>query len=513
MDSVRDFHHQRIRDLLIRSSKRKTAAADPVIGEHSARTDPLQIPELLMHIVECIPPRYWPSMCLVSRLWCQTLQPLLWRHISFHTDEDGTRQAGKLSPFLYTLGQHIHTLNFALFTHSRAAALILKELSTTLYPALTSLRLQELDISTEQLADAIQHLPRLRAVNLKYTRLTIHPLNLLAQHSLIESIAFTQDDVPLDPTHANIFQSWPYLKDLCITGMDDFEAIGPTLLLQELIAGSSLQLQSLELEDLPSWSEATVSHLIANSPNMQKLWLDGCKIPEHHLATTPPASLVSLQILSEENTPEGLVAIMEANPRLRLLHITQPVRGDLVPGRLAAMCPALEALRLHESVLSATSPVMILKNFPQLRRLYLHDVHVCWSDLCFDDACQLEELTLDPILLKKEAPQRTCARGAVGPRDAFWSRLGRLTKLRRLELNFLNTHLTRLPEEVYQIQSLTRLEYLRLMGVGSWSYDDVRWLAESLVDLEEMRCSRTEMSTPLWSWLRTNRRDLHIVIS
>ncbi|KAF9987176.1 hypothetical protein BGZ75_000941 [Mortierella antarctica] len=437
---------------------------------------------------------------------------MLWRHISLHTD-DPLRRAEKLAPLLSTLGQHIHTFDFALRTPPRPIALILKGLSATLYPALTSLLLQGVHIRTEQFVGAIQQLPRLRAINLKYSYLDVHPLNLLAQHSSLESIAFTQDDVPLDPADAIIFRSWPYLKDLSITGVDDSEEIGPSLLLEEVIAGSDLQLQSLELEDLPSWSEATVSHLIVNSPNMQKLWLAGCNVPEHHLATTPPASLVSLQIFSKQNTPEGLVAVIEANPRLRHLRITQPAGGLLLPGRLATLCPALQVLWLDKAVNIATSPVVILRNFPLLRRLHLCDVHVSWSGLCLEGAGQLEELTFGAILLTKESQGLKRARGAEEPQDVFWTSLGRLTKLRRLELNFVKTYSTKLPKGVRQIQSLSRLEHWTLTGSGAWTFEDVQWLAESLVDLEEMRCRASEMSTPLWSWLRINRPDLQLVIS
>ncbi|CAO3574449.1 unnamed protein product [Mortierella alpina] len=401
------------------------------------------------------------------------------------------------------------TLDFDMRICPRLVSRILKSLSSTPFPALRSLRLQDSIIRTDEFVDAIQHLPGLRAVDLKDCQLNVHPLNLLAQNSLIESIAFTQDDVPLDPKHANVFASWPHLKDLSIKGIYDPNAIGPTLILQEVIDGSDLQLRSLELEDLPTWSGATVSRLIANSPRMQKLWLKRCRVPKD---TTYPSSLVSLQIIPEEHVPGGLLAILEAKALLPHLRIIKLSRAQISPDRLAMMFPSLQVLWLGATCFSFISPAAILRSFPLLRRLHVGNVSVSWSDLYLEGGGQLEELTFGAVRIAKERrePQRSQSVGTL--QNEFYAHLGRLTTLRRLELNFLLTG-QKQPPSVHQLGRLSRLEHLTLMGGGSWTFQDVQWLAGSLVDLEVLRCRGSEMSTPLWSWLRLNRPDLKVVIS
>ncbi|KAG0216082.1 hypothetical protein BGX28_005977 [Mortierella sp. GBA30] len=517
MDAVRGFHQERIRDHLIRSirSNKKEGA---VSADWDARKNPLRIPEILLAVLEFTTPHDRPALRLVSKLWSKIGNVLLWRHVSIR---DNFRSiVRRIIPFLNTNKHLIRSFDFS-YVCSVAAISYVMDACDSSFPALTSLILQDSDVTKEQLVGILRGAPRLLNVDVRNCHWSTHPLELLCQNNLLQSVAFTQDETCLDPDRKGILRSWPDLKKLVIMGTDIDEAAGPTLLLQDVLQEGSDSLESLELAYCSFWTDRVISNVITKLPKLQRLSLNGCETPII-LVSSPPTSLVSLEICwpltKIKNDMAYLIALLEASPHLRHFCYTPPLYGIPPVERLASTWQHLETLELHFaygldlSVSDFNALKQLLRECHQLQHLHIHNLKGAWWEFfegtswgCY----QLQELEIRGIYWK---PISESLQQFEKGLKRMWAQISQLKNLRQLQMGLQGRGRAWIGQEVRALCALTRMEQLSLVGTGFWAFEDVQWLAESFPWLEEFDCTQSEMSTDLWAWIRRSRESVRFTL-
>ena len=206
IDALVMFHRQRIASLLKRQEQQRRAqhsllsvsmsANTTTVSPLSASKTFLNIPELVLTVLNFLYTKDLPQACLVCSLWSALAQPLLWRH-GICLGSDSQIQAFAAS--VATCGAWVQSLNFNAKSHGEKG----------------------ISLSYINLTNILSHTPQLRSIDVRDRIMDEHPLIALAPCSQLQSIAFTQcQDRVLDlgaDGNRDMFSAWPQLKHLSIS--------------------------------------------------------------------------------------------------------------------------------------------------------------------------------------------------------------------------------------------------------------------------------------------------------
>ncbi|KAG0314459.1 hypothetical protein BGZ99_008130 [Dissophora globulifera] len=519
MDALREFHRTRIRTRLRTRTASADDADDAASPASSAVAKALAIPELVSLVANFVPPRSWPAMSQVSKSFLSAAQPLMWKTITCSRSS----AFDQIHLFLHKNAHLVYTLDLTALDQGAMWELS-QDLPISSYPNLTSLSLYDCSFTAEQLTGILGKLPRLRSIDIRTHQrlqlLNLHPLHILSPWQQLESIAFTQDSVKPPPVQrdTNIFQSWPRLRKLHIASWVLGEVQGSLLLLQDLVLSSFVDLESLTLETVYGWGGTTLQHMIKNSHRLCSLALMDCDFSGSSLASISStlSRLVSLKIHFCENiSQQDLTCVIQASPYIHCLDISMVPLGVGISGQHAVTHLSLTLLSLTGCVLSFDILKEVVIQCRGLLRLRVETIHGPGSvSTLFEGKpwrCRnLEELVLEGMQWRShEFKDEELRRKAL---IAMWSTLAGLKRLRVLTLTHQSS--LEIQSKAYgweQLVALSRLEQLCLMGDGKWRFEDVLCISENFPWLEQLRYLDTEMSTPLWAWLRRNRPDVRLL--
>ncbi|KAF9182106.1 hypothetical protein BGZ51_000277 [Haplosporangium sp. Z 767] len=507
-------------------------------------------------ILGYLPRRDLLRACVVSKQWCQTAQPLIWGCI------EGTCMArsGVLAYILKKFSHLVKTLKLQSLSED-----LVHIMGAQIYPHLTTLNLQNTDITSSQLASVLKLLPRLETINLlSCSHLRQHPLETLLPYSKLKSIGFEQEVVPPPASlqaKGAIKHHWPQLNRLFIDvsasedfygyytsgGIDNEEGYvyqdyddvvfisedededdsyilpsrlkQPLLSLQGIIRASPLSLQSLELGSVHYWDNSCLVDIILGSPGLERLSLTFCDFTGEVFSTiissspTAFASLVDLEISYCVHIKEmDLVPLMRTS-RLRKLTLTAFTISVPTFERMGEFCRDLYYLRLDECRYSSMGLRSILMNCLKLRQLISSHVHYKMGSgamKLFEEplwnCTSLEELHFGGIpVTASEAKDEELKRQSI---VNMYSQLGRQTNLRILSIMNMGGRCFPLGQKVELLGALKRLEELTLIGCGTWKFSDVVFIVEAFPELRNFDFMEKEMGLDLTVWLRKNRPDV-----
>ncbi|KAG0252515.1 hypothetical protein BG011_006926, partial [Mortierella polycephala] len=537
MDEVRQYHENRIRTFLRQSltpsSDSDGGASTDTINAKNV-VDVFQLPELLLMILGYLTRQDLLQACVVSKRWCQTAQPLIWRCI------EGTHMArnGVLPYFLMRFSHLVKTLELQYLSEDLDHLM-----GSRVYPRLTTLDLQNASISSPQLASVLKLLPRLETINLLHChQLRQHPLETLLPYSKLKSIGFEQGaSSPPASLKAKdaIKHHWPQLNRLFINvsvfedytkyymsgGIDNEEGYlyqdygddsyisssnvkNPLLSLQRTIRASPLSLQSIELESVQYWDNSCLVDIILGSPGLERLSLAFCYFSGEAFTTiissspTAFASLVDLEIKYCTRIKEAdLVPLMRAS-RLRKLTLSAFTISVPTFERMVEFCPDLYYLCLNECRYLSTGLRLILMNCLKLRHLRSTHVHYKKGPgamKLFEEplwnCTSLEELRLDGIpLTTSEAKDENLKEQSI---MNMYNQLGRQTNLRTLSIVNMESRNSLQGQKIERLEALKRLERLGLFGCGAWKFSDVVFIAETFPELRKFDVTEKDMGLDL----------------
>ncbi|KAF9987247.1 hypothetical protein BGZ65_004517 [Modicella reniformis] len=374
MDTVRIFHRQRIgaflrgREGVSATNRNNRASGSPgratllkkggegllsvtigrknqplILTPTSALTaeQVLSIPELTLLLLNLSPPWSWPTMCLISKSCAHVIQPRIWKVVVCNTPTTFAR----IQPYFRKQAHLVQILDLASMPQPWISDLLLELSYLQALPNIITLTLRNSKVTTVELSSLLEKLLQLREIDIRDCTLDKHPLEILSPCRKIESMAFTQDEIPLSSEHGpeSIFNSWPQLRRLNISRWADHDTIIPTLQLEEVIRTSRLDLESLELT---------------------LLCLSDCRFSGPVLAHMA-ASLVFLQSITVRHcalvTTQDLLMVAQSCPSIRHVDLAGFTINDEMFGLFARAASTLVSLVLTDCIFSSAG----LKQVPE----------------------------------------------------------------------------------------------------------------------------------------------------
>lgn len=532
MDVLVQFHRERIASLLKRRQQQRRAQQSlatlsdlslqerTVTNSHlSAPEKFLDIPELILVVLEFLPVEDLPQVCLVCNLWRTLAQPLLWRQDIFL---ENYYQIRAFTNAVVTHGVWVQSLDFSNRINNDE-------------------RLEGGPLALIDLTNILPHTPRLRSIDVRECAMDKHPLIVLAPYPQLESIDFTQSqhqilDLGSDGSR-DFFAAWPRLKHLRISGKEgDYKFEASTALEKALLVSNSLHLETMELSNFPFWMESTIHHVVStNAGYLRHLNLTNCNffplVFEEILAGAMQLEFFELDrcFISKDS----LVRIAQAHPRLKSLFLSRLIElpTDAMVD-VARACPSLVSLALGDCGNIAKAARQFLAHCPQLRSLHIYDLpgpNVMDLFMGAPWVCRgLEDIQIERIDYRPDEFSSAEARDKAI--KAMWGQLAAQTLLHSLLLRFclpqsgakvLHPHgyhdnvqvkdRIMLEDGRYQLEALRRLRRFGLQGYSMWEYADVAWMVRSFPRLERFQYHRKELTIPQWSWLRIHHPGIQLI--
>ena len=452
----------------------------------------LSIPELFLLVLERVPPRTWPTLCLLSKSCAGIVQPHIWKTIAFNTPT----AFKKIRPLIRKHGHHIETLDLDSLSQPCISSLLQELSSFRALPNITSLSLCHSQITPDQLSALLAKLPCLKDVDIRGCILHKHALEVLGQCKSVESIVFCQENVLLSPGYKldTAFSPSTPLKRLGVTIRPNIKLLLAFQQFQETASKSQLNLESLELS-ASFWGLDALSRPCSwGSLKSITIQMNTLKKPmELNLENpwTQHMDVAGSQITSYEFKP-----LAHATKALTSLTLDRCESSSNRLRGILDQCLALE--RLHVHVLEGSQAVWTLfKNGP-------------W-------ACnKLQELVLDRIVWSS---------GDMRPGDtlqdtlrAMWNALHQLGRLRVLTLK----HVHKVDGHGVGMHLLgaidwfgvsRRIERLCMTGHGPWTNRNLIWITEHLPLLQEMEYNEEAMDKIQLAWLQERHPDIRLTVA
>ncbi|KAI1305601.1 hypothetical protein EDD11_004892 [Mortierella claussenii] len=530
MDAVKEFHHHRLRNLLKATTgnvRRHGAmlndAGSSLIGSSAsfasisaAANKVFQIQELVRLILEFTPRRTWPRLCLVSKDFAREAQLLMWTILKCNSSAAEDR----ILPHLSKYAKFVRTIDIAWLDYPSLSNL-LQPFFQLVYSRITTLIIHDSDLTTSLLEQIQQNLPGLRSVDLRFCQLDQHPLHTLCLFDHINSIAFSQGDTPLqsEPLQANMTKLWRNLKRLHIVGgkhMLPTQLTLPTQLLLDAVPEEGLDLEALHLEVMLGWTHHDLSSVISKRCRLTSLILIRCDISDDDLMGVS-ASLTSLKELKIRHCPgitaEPCLSILKACRSIRDLDLADFILDNDWFRQSLEYIPALESLALTDCSFSSAGLKAIVMGCRRLWRLNVDKIPRRGIAELFNGepwSCEdLEELKMGGIGLGTQIYTFRSAQAY----QVMWPTVGCLKKLRVLYLGLALSGIVNHERfrRLQQLAPLIQLQQFHLYGYGGLNHAAAQWIVEAFPCLEEFGCTRSDLSTPLLSWLRTQRPDLRLI--
>lgn len=472
------------------------------------------IPELTLLVLKLAPPRTWPTLCLLNWNCAGIVQPYIWKSVACHT----LTTVKKIQPHIRQHVHHAESLNLDSLPQPTLSA-ILQELSSFVcLPNIASLVLCNSKITLNQLSALLAKLPHLKEVDIRGCVLHKHALEVLAQCINLESMAFFHENVFLSQGYNmdTAFAPWTRLRRLSITVPPNADLSAYQF--EEAINRSQLDMEWLELST-PHWKTNTIERIIMRNSKLKRLVLRNCGLAGKGWMVVLP-SLTNLEYIAAHDSM-GFMFLRTFEKHLRVIQSSPSIQHIVLGGyriqdhefkTLAETATALNSLTLTHCTISSQGLRHIIDHCVKLDRLRVQVFHTIggFKGLFKDGpwpCSELQELELIDISWSQAdmASQETMKESL----ETMWKSLNNLSRLRVLTLRQVN--MSR-PTTLYLqcFGAHTNLQQLCLTGHGSWTYQELFWIAENFPGLEEFRCNDMEMDTSLWAWMQKNRPDVQL---
>lgn len=531
LEQVQTFHRNRIRGLLKSSSIH--SSGKPFLRNQndvtrnsfltlsaldaSVKKERFLAPELMMAITEHSHPRTWPTLCLLNKDWAYIVLPCIWKTVSNFRSAPAMKKYARLIRSL-DLNFTYDTDQFGIFKE-----IMVSNLEVELFAGVRKLKLDGYEISRLDLHSILTRLPSLRVLDIKDITLRdpspisqppsiLHLLSDLQQLESL-SVSIQAKDVPGAASQGD-FRPLANLVELrlhCGSLVSYLDL--------PLIPAQLPRLRVLDLKNV-DFAESTLTDiLISTGRELRELVLCNVLTRAEALARLGPYldNLHKLDLSRAFLGNDGdLTAVIRHCHALRELTINSNSPMS-VWGTIARTCSELQVLgAVCRSGLFGMQPkafTLLQEGCRKLRRLKTG--HYLTRPRCFQYAkvwCSfqgLEELSLR-CGWRLEASQDPDM--SLDMRTIF-SGVSALTGLRVLEFYNVESSVRHAVsgEALRLLGTLTRLERLCLLRCRSWIFEDLRWVLETFVQLDEFEFSKMDVSIPDYGWLVTNARGVRLI--